>query len=312
MGSSVDHLGPAGDPGARELLHRLDLDVRIKLDGLLHGDYQGLVPGHGSEPGETRRYTPGDDVRRIDWNVTARMQRPYVRESIADRELETNVLIDLSPRLDFGTAMYEKRDLALAATAAVGLLTARLGNRVGAVLASPEGIETVPAKSGRAPLLALLHRVQNHPRLEGGVPDLEAGLARLASMTRHRGLTVMVSDFLAPIETWEPGLRRLTTRHEALAIEIIDPRELELPDVGVLSVVDPASGELREVSTRSAKLRNRYAEAAAQQRDDIATAMRRAGADHLVLNTGRDWLLDMAQFVALRRRRSEAAMGRPR
>src|SRR6476619_1836566 len=119
--------------GPDEVLRRLDLAVSHKLDGLLHGEYQGLVPGHGSELGETREYQAGDDVRRIDWNVTARLQQPHVRETIADRELETWLLVDLSPSLDFGTALCEKRDLAVSAAAAAGFLTARTGNRIGAV-----------------------------------------------------------------------------------------------------------------------------------------------------------------------------------
>jgi uncharacterized protein (DUF58 family) len=124
--------GIGDTPSTRELLRRLDLDVRMRLDGLLHGDYRGLIPGHGSELGETREYAPGDDVRRIDWNVTARLQKTYVRETIADRELETHFLIDLSPSLDFGTTQQEKRDLVFSVVAALGMLTARVGNRIGA------------------------------------------------------------------------------------------------------------------------------------------------------------------------------------
>ncbi len=304
-----DLLGPAGDSGAREILRRLELDVTIKLDGLLHGDHLGLVPGHGSEPGDTRRYMPGDDVRRMDWNVTARTQVPYVREAIADRELETHVLVDLSPRLDFGTANYEKRDLALAAVAAVGLLTAKLGNRFGAVLASPNGVVTVPAKNGRPHLLSVLRRIQDHPRLDGGVPDLDAGLAQMGALSANRrGLAVVVSDFLGGYD-WLPGLRRLAIRHEVFAVQIVDPRERELPDVGVLTVVDPVTGEFRDVSTRSKKLRERYIAAATEQQERITATLRSAGADHLVLDTGRDWVLDMAKHVANRRHRAQMGGG---
>jgi uncharacterized protein (DUF58 family) len=284
------------------VLRRLDLIITRRLDGLLHGDYQGLVPGHGSEMGETRGYQPGDDVRRIDWNVTARMQTPYVRETIADRELEAWVLADLSPSLDFGTAFCEKRDLAVSAIAAVGFLTNRTGNRIGAILVDPLGAVTIPARGGKDHLMALLHRVVAHRRATDGTTDLAAAMARLAATSRRRGLAVIVSDFLGPLD-WELALRRITTTHETLCIEVVDPRELELPNMGVLRLVDPETGALLEVQTSNAALRRRYAESATAQRDAIAGAIRRAGADHMHLRTDRDWLLDLVHFVAARRDR---------
>ncbi len=293
--------------GPDEVLRRLDLAVAHKLDGLLHGDYQGLVPGHGSELGETRGYQAGDDVRRIDWNVTARFQAPYVRDTIADRELETWALIDLGPSMDFGTAFCEKRDLAVSAAAAVGFLTARTGNRFGAVLAGPDAEPTViPARGGRTHLMASLHRMVASPRHPQGTVDLGAALDRLGASARRRGLVVVVSDFLAPPDTWAQPLRRVATRHETIAIEIIDPRELSLPDVGILSLVDPGTGRTREVHTASKKLRARYEVAAAEQRAEIGHAIQTAGVDHLVLRTDRDWLLDIVRFVADRRARVHA------
>ena len=151
-----------GDRPAEEVVRRLTLDVTRRLDGMLHGDFLGLVPGHGSEPGETRVYSPGDDVRRIDWNVTARMQTPYIRETIADRELETWMLVDRSARLDFGTALCEKRDLVLAAAAGVGLLTARGGNRVGAIVLRGNEVSTIPPRQGRRHLLGILAPRPHH------------------------------------------------------------------------------------------------------------------------------------------------------
>jgi uncharacterized protein (DUF58 family) len=156
-------LGLVGDRPAEEILRRLTLDVTRKLDGMLHGDFMGLVPGRGSELGETRAYEPGDDVRRIDWNVTARTQVPHIRETIADRELEAWMLIDRSARLDFGTANCEKRDLVLAAAAGIGLLTGRGGNRVGAMILRGEDITTVPPRHGRTHLLGILDRVLTSP-----------------------------------------------------------------------------------------------------------------------------------------------------
>jgi uncharacterized protein (DUF58 family) len=312
-----------------EVLRRLEYLVNRRLDGLLQGDYQGLVPGHGSELGETRGYQAGDDVRRIDWNVTARMQQPHVRETIADRELESWVLLDQSPSLAFGTAEYEKQELALIALGAVGFLTARTGNRFGAVLSGRSGQPTVvPARGGRTHLLGLLRRAmpidgrsaasrKAEPtdrvgrlgrRADAGVEptgptELGRGLAKLAALHQRRGLAVVISDFLAA-DDWPRQLGRLSGRHTVLAIEVIDPRELELPAVGVLTLVDPETGRRREVQTSSARLRARYAEAAAAQRADIAGAIRGAGADHLVLRTDRDWLSDLVRFVVLRRERA--------
>ena len=292
--------------GPDEVLRRLDLAVAHKLDGLLHGEYQGLVPGHGSELGETRGYQAGDDVRRIDWNVTARFQEPYVRDTIADRELESWALVDVGPSMDFGTALCEKRDLAVSAAAAVGFLTARTGNRFGALLASPAGPTVVPARGGRTHLMSTLHRIVATPRSADGQVDLGLAISRLAATARRRGLAVVISDFVAEPDSWARPLRQLTTRHETIAIEIVDPRELTLPDVGLLSVVDPGSGRTREIPTASKKLRARYAAAATEQRDRIAETIRTAGVDHLVLRTDRDWLLDVVRFVADRRSRVHA------
>ncbi len=288
------------------MLRQLELVVTRRLDGLLQGDYLGLVPGHGTEPGETRVYVEGDDVRRIDWNVTARTTVPHVRDAIADRELETWALVDCSASLDFGTALCEKRDLALAAVGAIGFLTARTGNRMGAVIVRPDGTSRVPARPGRQALLALLHTLASRSRLEGGGPtDLGAALETLLRPPRRRGLTVVVSDFLSP-PGWQRPLRALSARHQVLCVEVVDPRELELPDVGYLTLVDPETGALREVQTAKESLRRRYAEAAAAQRAAIARDIRSAGASHLVLRTDGDWLRDIVGFVLMARRRRDA------
>jgi uncharacterized protein (DUF58 family) len=294
-------MGPAAD-----VLRRLDLTITRRLDGMLQGDYRGLVPGHGSELGETRAYQPGDDVRRIDWNVTARMQTPHVRETIADRELETWVVADLSASLGFGTAECEKRDLAVAAIAAVGYLTARTGNRVGAITLAGPHTSIIPARSGRINLQALLHQVVAAAKAEReGASDLAGTLKRLNSTMRRRGLAVVVSDFLAP-DGWERPLRALGAQHETLAIELLDPRELELPDIGLIEVFDPETGDTREVNTANKALRANYHREAVAERERIARQIRSAGADHLVLRTDSDWLLDLVRFVALRRDRIDS------
>src|SRR3954464_12692712 len=263
--------GPAPD----EVVRRLELTITHKLDGLLQGDYRGLVPGHGSELGETRPYQPGDDTRRIDWKVTAPMTQPEVRETIAARELETWLLIDQSASLDFGTADCEKRDLVLNAAAAVGFLTSRNGNRLGAMLLQPGAAPLiVPARTGRTHLQAVLHRVVTAPRVDGAGPtDLATGVERLGAAMRPRGLAVVISDWLDPT-AWQMPVRRLGVRHDVLAVEVIDPREMALADVGMLHLVDPETGRVCEVQTSDAALRERYAVAAPAQRAAIDGVLR--------------------------------------
>jgi uncharacterized protein (DUF58 family) len=294
---------PTLDKAAAEpLLRRLELTVRNKLDGLLQGNYVGLVPGPGSEAGESRQYFPGDDVRRMDWPVTARTMVPHVRQTIADRELETWAVVDLSPSLDFGTARTEKRELALAALTAVVYLTVRGGNRVGAIVSTGAQTVRIPARGGNAHARYVMDTIAAVPRAdEGQRGDLGAMLEQLRRPPRRRGLVAIVSDFLGDAD-WERPLRGLSERHQLLAVEVVDPRELELPAAGLMTFVDPESGDQLEVQTSNAELRRRYAEAAAQQRAQIATMLRHAGAAHLQLRTDRDWLTDIVKFVIARRK----------
>jgi len=296
-------LPTAGHQRPEEVLRRLELSITRRLDGLLQGDFQALIPGLGSEPGDSREYQEGDDVRRMDWNVTARTTIPHVRDPVADRELETWAIVDCSASLDFGTANCEKRDLALAAVAAMGFLTTRTGNRMGALVVRPDGIRRIPPRSGRAPLLSLLHALATRERVDGGGPtDLAAAIQSHLVARRRRGLAVVVSDFLSP-PGWERPLRALASRHQVLAVEVIDRRELELPNVGYLSLIDPETGRRMEIQTANASLRRRYAEAATAQRAAIAGAIRASGSQHLVLRTDRDWLRDIVDHVVTARRR---------
>ncbi|MGY1839579.1 MULTISPECIES: DUF58 domain-containing protein [unclassified Modestobacter] len=304
-----------GSGNSEVLLRRLELTVRRRLDGLLQGDHLGLVPGSGSEAGDSRSYHPGDDVRRMDWPVTARTQVPHVRETIADRELETWAVVDLSASLDFGTGQCEKRDLAIAALSAVSHLTVRGGNRLGAIVTTGERVDRYPAAPGRLAADRLLRSVVATPRAAGGRRgDLAAALELLRRPQRRRGLVVVISDFLGsdahgPAD-WERPLRGLSARHELLAVEVVDPRELELTDVGLLTVVDPESGRTLEVPTGDAAFRRRFAEGAAAQRAEIAAGLRRTGAAHLRLRTDRDWLADVVRFVADRRRAGSGGASR--
>ncbi|WP_326560502.1 DUF58 domain-containing protein [Micromonospora sp. NBC_01796] len=310
-GASLGELAPEGR------LRRLELAINRRLDGLLHGQYLSLLPGPGSECSGSREYRPGEDeVRRMDWAVTARTTLPHVREVDADRELTTWLLVDSTPSMDFGTAEVEKRELAVAAVAAIGYLTAGSGNRLGAHVLGPEGVRRFPARTGRDHLMSLLRTLLVAPRGGDGVrpPALAEAIAALNSSTPRRGLAVVVSDFLDGLPdadvgepTWERPLRRLTARHQVLAVEVVDPRELELPDVGVITFVDPEGGQRREVSTGDRRVRQRFAEAAQAQRELVAGAVRRSGAEHLALRTDRDWIADIARHVQSRRRLARAA-----
>jgi uncharacterized protein (DUF58 family) len=314
------------------VLSRLQLTVTRKLDGLLQGDYVGLLPGPGSEAGESREYRPGDDVRRMDWPVTARTTVAHVRRTVADRELETWLAVDLSASMDFGTGRWLKRELVVAAAAAVAHLTVRGGNRIGAVVGTggppgpaarggvgsgwrgaPGGGATLrrAARPGRKEAQGLLRAIAGADVRPGRV-DLGGLVDMLNRPPRRRGMAVVISDFLAPPEQWRRPVRKLAVRHDVLAVEVVDPRELELPDVGVLALVDPETGALHEVQTADPRLRQRYAEAASAQRAAIADALRGAGAAHLRLRTDSDWLLDIVRFIAARRHaRTRGTTSRP-
>ncbi|MDT4938929.1 MAG: hypothetical protein QOG80_2600 [Pseudonocardiales bacterium] len=307
---------PSLDLAAAEpLLRRLELTVRNRLDGLLQGNYAGIVPGPGSEAGESRPYVPGDDVRRMDWPVTARTATPHIRQTIADRELETWLVVDLSPSVDFGTALTEKRELVLAAITAVVHLTVRSGNRIGAIVGNGEQVQRIPALPGLAHGRHLMRRVAATPRAASGDgPNVAAMLESLRRPQRRRGMVAVVSDLLEPTlgdgaPSWERPLRGLSERHQLLAVEVLDPRELELPAAGLVTFADPETGRQLEVQTSDATVRRNYAAAAAAQRAAIATSLRHAGAAHLQLRTDRDWLTDVVRFVVAQRRFVIGAVG---
>jgi len=302
---------PVVPPGA---VRRLHLDVARRLDGVLHGDHLGHLPGPGTEPDEARLYVPGDDVRRIDWSVTARAGDVHVRTPVSERELETTIVVDLTPSMAFGTARCEKRDVAVAVTAALAHLVRGPGDRVGAVVLS-DRVRAVPPRQGRDAGLALLQVLQTtRPDDAADAVRLADGLASVAAQSRRRGLVAVVSDLLdgdppGAEPAWVTPLRRLGTRHDVVVVEVIDPRELELPSVGVLHLTDPETGRRLEVQTGDRRLRERYARAAAEQRAAHAAAVRKAGATHVVVRTDRDWLPDLARALAVRRRLRAA--GRP-
>ncbi len=295
-------------------LRRLELMISRRLEGLLHGDHLGLLPGHGSERAESREYRLGDDVRRMDWAVTARTSVPHVSDLIADRELTTYAVVDLTASMHFGTHTWEKRDLALAATTAFGVLTTRLGSRFGLIVVQGtgprSGVTELPPRGGRDSLRHALRVLAAAPRAEevghcpadSGTRPLNAALEQLGRRGLRRGLVVVVSDLLGDPQSWSRSLRALTARHQVLVVEIRDPRELALPSVGVLALTDPETGAQLEVDTRSPGLRERFARAAAAERAEVALALRQARAGHLVLSTDSNWLLEVARHVAAARR----------
>ncbi len=329
--STAAHLPSTADPARLDAsLRTLELTVRRRLDGLLQGNHLGLVPGPGTEPGDARPYYPGDDVRRMDWSVTARTTEPHIRQTVADRELETWLVADISASLDFGTTGCEKRDLVVAAAAAVGHLTSGGGNRIGAIVSTGATTTRIPARGGRPHLQHLLRALAQTPRSgpaaggsgsgSGGPDDpaadrgdLATAIEQLRRPPRRRGLAVVLSDFIGPLN-WERSLRALSQRHDLLAVEVLDPRDVELPAVGLVTLVDPESGRSKEVSTTS-QLRAAFADAAAGHRKPgrRRAAPRRCRAAHPPhgpgLADGRGAVRDVAQARLDRRRPARRAAG---
>jgi uncharacterized protein (DUF58 family) len=284
-----------------ELLRSLEFTINRRLDGQLHGQHQGITPGHGSEPGESRSYQPGDDVRRIDWNVTARTRELHVRDQIADRDLEAWMVVDVSAAMNFGTQHSTKAQIALAAAATVGFLTARNQNRLGAVLVAGPHMRITPPRLGRDHVRAILQAVADAPDSEGlGRSDLPGALQRVGSLSKRRGFMCVISDFAG--HEWSAPMTRLAMRHDLLSIGIVDPREIDIPPIGLVTFADPSTGTRREVMVTK-HVQRKFAERAEQQRVEREQTVRAAGSDWLELSTDRDWLSEIADHVRRRRLR---------
>jgi uncharacterized protein (DUF58 family) len=299
----------APDAAARaQVLRRLELAVLRRLDGRDSGDHASFAYGPGSERAGARPYAPGDDARLVDWNLTARSGQVWVRQTEADRELETWVVVDRSASLDFGTAGCEKRDVALGATAAFGMLTLRGGNRLGVLVAGTERLGQVPARRGRGAFLAALATVHDTPRhaaTPGPGATLSDAVRRVPLLQPRRCQVVVVSDFLGD-DSWAAALKRVARHHDVVAVHVTDPRELALPAVGVLAVVDTETGQQRYVQTSSATLRSRYAAAAEARHRAIRAQIESSHAAYLHLSTDRDWLTDTVQFAFRHQRAGRA------
>jgi uncharacterized protein (DUF58 family) len=288
---------PGPGPLPSEALRALQIEVVRRLQGMLAGDYRSSRFGDGTELAQLRQYVPGDDVRGIEWNVTARTGEPYVRVNLAERVLVTWLLLDCSPSMHFGTADRRKADVAEGVAIAIGHVATRRGNRLGMITFGAPKPTLLPPHQGRAGLLGLLEALQREPTVEGGgATSLGDALARAGSVARQRGVVVIVSDFRGPLD-WRKPLLRLMSRHDVIAIEVRDPREQELPNVGDLWLVDPETGRQVRVDTRSSSLRERFAEAAAQERSGVARMLSAIGVRHVVLSTAGDWLRPLALFL---------------
>jgi uncharacterized protein (DUF58 family) len=287
------------------ILQRLDWQVIRRLDGLLQGDYRSLFRGHGVDFADVREYQVGDDVRYIDWNVTARMDAPYIREYIEDREITAWFLLDLSPSVDFGSAESDrlKRSVLVDFVTTLARLLTRHGNRVGAVFYGSRVERTIPARSGRIQVLRLINDLLRQPRLANAPftdlsPLLEAGQRSI----KGRSLVFVVSDFISA-PGWERPLNLLTQRHEVMAVRLFDRREVELPDVGPLIMEDAETGEQLYVDTHDKGFRQRFRDAAERREATLSDAFKRSGVDAVSLSTDEDLVQAIVRMAKLRQKR---------
>ncbi|MCZ4314585.1 DUF58 domain-containing protein [Comamonadaceae bacterium G21597-S1] len=290
--------------GAEHMLRRLEWTVIRRLDGMLQGDYRTLLRGTGLDLADLREYQHHDDVRHIDWNVTARLQIPHVRVFTEDREMAAWFLLDLSPSVDFGSSEQRKRHVSAEFVAVLARMLTRHGNRIGALLYG-SGVDTVmPARGGRMHVLELLHNMQSRPlNQESGGTRLDELLHSAMGTIRRRSTVFVVSDFIST-PGWEKPLGQLAQRHDVVAIRLLDPMELDLPDLGLVPIRDAETGEQLLVDTHDAGFRKRFARIAAQREADLRQAFAQAGVDTLELSTDDDLVQTVMRFADLRKRRS--------
>ena len=294
---------PTSATTPERILLRLDWNVIRKLDGLLQGDYRTLFYGFGVDFADLREYQPQDDIRYIDWNVTARMDTPYVRQYVEDREITAWFLLDLSPSVDFGAVQSnnEKRTMLIDFVTVIARLLTRHGNRVGAMMFGSKVQHTVPARGGRLQVLRLIRDLLKQPRLSNtSFTNLKLLLEGALNSIKRRSLIFIISDFISE-PGWERPLSLLNQRHEVLAIRLWDPREVELPDVGMIMMEDAETGEQLFVDTHDPKFRKRFAEVAKRREDELKGAFKRAGVDALSLSTEEDLVRAIVRFAKQRR-----------
>jgi uncharacterized protein (DUF58 family) len=304
---SASNPSPARAPEA--VLRRLEWTVIRRLDGVLHGDYRTLFRGYGLDLADLREYVYNDDVRHIDWNVTARLQTPYVREYNEEREVAAWFLLDLSPSVAFGSQKIEKRAVAAEFVAVLARILTAHGNRVGALLYGDRVDTVIPARAGRRQVLHLLHRMLTRPPPTGANATNLTDLLQTAwRVAPRRSLVFVVSDFFST-PGWEEPLAHLAQRHDVVAVRLYDPLEMELPDLGMLVVQDAETGEQVFVDTHDAAFRRRFAAKAREREAALRRALQAAAVDALELATGDDLVDAILRFADLRKRRSQLATG---
>jgi uncharacterized protein (DUF58 family) len=294
---------------AEQILRRLEWTVIRRLDGLLHGDYRTLFRGFGLDLADLREYQYHDDVRHIDWNVTARLDTPYVREYNEDRDVVGWFLLDLSPSVDFGSRDVRKRSLSTEFVTVLMRLLTRHGNPVGGIFYGDRVDAVVPARTGRRHVLHILHKMITRPeRSNATQTDLQELLRTGFQVMPRRSLVFVVSDFIST-PGWDQPLARLARRHEVIAVRLYDPLEMELPDLGLVTIQDSETGEQLFVDTHDRAFRKRFAQAAERREAELHGALQRAGVDALELSTGEDLVDSILRFADLRKRRSQLAGG---
>ncbi|WBY03470.1 DUF58 domain-containing protein [Ramlibacter tataouinensis] len=308
-GEAAPDAAPPAPATADAVLRRLEWTVIRRLDGLLQGDYRTLLRGAGLDLADLREYQHQDDVRHIDWNVTARTDTPHVRVFTEDREMAAWFLLDLSPSVDFGSGEQRKRNVSAEFVAVLARMLTRHGNRVGALLYG-SGVDTViPTRGGRRHVLHLLHTLQARPAgQEGGPTRLRDLLDSAAGLIQRRSTVFVVSDFISE-PGWERALALLAQRHEVVAVRVLDPLELQLPDLGLLTLRDAETGEQLLVDTHDPGFRRRFASVAAQREAELREALARAGVDALELSTDADLVDAVIRFTEMRKRRIRLSAG---
>ncbi len=290
-------------PTPERILQRLDWKVIRRLDGLLQGDYRSLFYGYGIDFADLREYQPEDDIRYIDWNVTARMNTPYIRQYVEDREITAWFLLDLSPSVDFGGVQSLKRTVLVDFVTTVARLLTRHGNRVGAIFYGSKIEHTIPARGGRIQVLRLVNDLLRQPPLRRAPftdlsPLIQGGLYAI----KKRSLVFIISDFISA-PGWERPLSLLNQRHEVMAVRLWDPREVEIPDIGPVVMEDAETGDQLYVDTHDRAFRARFAEAARQREAALNAVFKRSGVDVLSLSTEEDLVRAIVRFAGLRRQR---------
>ncbi len=286
-----------------KVLRRLEFKVIRRLDGFLFGDYRGIFYGPSLDLAEVREYQPGDEVKRIDWNVTARMNRLFIRQYLEERELTAWLLVDLSPSMAFGTRRHLKREIAAEFAAVAAYIITRHGDKVGCLAFPGRTLPVVPPRAGRVQALRVLQVLTRAGLGEGGLTDLAAALRHAGRLLRRRRLIFLISDFLAPVG-WDAPLRDLAQRHDVIAVWIRDPAEEELPDVGVIPISDPETGQQAWVDSSDRRVRAAYRELVQARQGEVREILRRARVDALELSTAASMVEPLVKFITLRRQRA--------